>query len=61
MLHLRRNGTGPPILHLHGVGGSGLIFQPVVQRVGTGFDHLRPDLLGYGYSPKPGGAPMLGR
>ena len=53
MLHLRRNGTGPPILHLHGVGGSGLIFQPVVQRLGTGLDHLRPDLLGYGYSPKP--------
>ena len=53
MLHLRRNGTGPPILYLHGVGGSGLIFQPVLQRLGTGHDHLRPDLLGYGYSPKP--------
>lgn len=56
MLHLRRNGSGPPILHLHGVGGSGLILQPVVQRLGTGFDHLRPDLIGYGYSPKPGDA-----
>ena len=55
MLHLRRNGSGPPLLYLHGVGGSGLIFQPVVQRLGTGLDHLRPDLLGYGYSPKPGG------
>jgi pimeloyl-ACP methyl ester carboxylesterase len=43
-------------LFLHGVGGSGLIFQPVIQRLGTGFDHLRPDLLGYGYSPKPGGS-----
>lgn len=53
MLHLRRNGTGSPILHLHGVGGSGLIFQPVVQGIGSGLDHLRPDLLGYGYSPKP--------
>lgn len=53
VLHLRRNGSGAPVLHLHGVGGSGLILQPVVQRLGTGFDHLRPDLLGYGYSPKP--------
>jgi pimeloyl-ACP methyl ester carboxylesterase len=61
VLHLRRNGIGPPILHLHGVGGSGLILQPVVQRLGTGFDHLRPDLLGYGYSPKPAGAYTVDR
>jgi pimeloyl-ACP methyl ester carboxylesterase len=61
VLHLRRNGGGSPILHLHGVGGSGLLFQTVVQRLGTGYDHLRPDLLGYGYSPKPGGAYTVAR
>ncbi len=49
------------MLFVHGVGGSGLIFQPVLQRLGASYEHLRPDLLGYGYSPNPSGDYTPGR
>jgi pimeloyl-ACP methyl ester carboxylesterase len=52
-LNLRRRGEGAPLLLIHGVAGSGIIFDQVLDHLGPGFEALRVDLLGYGYSPKP--------
>lgn len=38
---------------VHGVAGSNLIWDPVVEYLEDEFTVLRPDLLGYGRSPKP--------
>lgn len=52
-LHLRRTGTGVPVVLIHGVAGSGLIWGATVAEMGNGFEAIAVDLLGYGYSPKP--------
>src|SRR5581483_12019779 len=52
-LHVRRRGAGPPLVLIHGVAGSGLIWEQVVERLPPHFDVIAVDLLGYGHSPKP--------
>lgn len=52
-MHVRRSGHGQPILLIHGVAGSGAIWQTVADELEQDFDVIRLDLLGYGYSPKP--------
>ena len=44
---------GPPVLLLHGVAGSGLIWSELVDRLSGANELLAVDLLGYGHSPKP--------
>jgi len=45
-------GEGPPILMLHGLGGTSNSFQPLVPPL-AGFRIVRPDLPGAGRSPTP--------
>lgn len=45
-------GEGPPILMLHGLGGTSNSFQPLVAQL-AGFRIIRPDLPGAGRSPTP--------
>ena len=52
-LHVRRRGLGPPLVLIHGVAGSGLIWEQVVERLPPHVDVIAVDLLGYGHSPKP--------
>ncbi len=42
-------GEGPPILMLHGLGGTSNSFQPLVAQL-AGFRIIRPDLPGAGRS-----------
>lgn len=53
MLHVRRRGAGPPVVLIHGVAGSGLIWSDVVDRLPLDVETVAVDLLGYGHSPKP--------
>lgn len=53
LLNVRRAGSGPPLLLIHGVAGSGAIWNPVREHLERHFDVWRIDNLGYGYSPKP--------
>lgn len=46
-------GTGPPILLLHGLGGTADFWQPVVARLADRFTVVCPDLLGFGFSAQP--------
>jgi pimeloyl-ACP methyl ester carboxylesterase len=46
-------GAGPPVLLLHGLGGTADFWQPVVDRLASRFQLVIPDLLGFGYSDKP--------
>jgi pimeloyl-ACP methyl ester carboxylesterase len=52
-LSLRRSGSGEPVVLLHGVAGSGAIWEAMVPALAQDLDVWRLDLLGYGYSPKP--------
>lgn len=45
-------GEGPPILMLHGLGGTSNSFQPLLAQL-DGFRIIRPDLPGAGRSPTP--------
>ncbi|MCU1375722.1 MAG: alpha/beta hydrolase [Actinomycetia bacterium] len=51
--HVRVRGSGPPLLLIHGVAGSGLIWSPVAEVLEEHFQLIAVDLLGYGHSPKP--------
>ncbi len=53
LLHIRRAGTGPTLILIHGVAGSGAIWGDVATDLEKNFDVVRLDLLGYGFSPKP--------
>lgn len=52
-------GEGPPVMLVHGLGGSSNSFQTVMPVLG-GFRVVRPDLPGSARSPRPAGAPDLG-
>jgi pimeloyl-ACP methyl ester carboxylesterase len=52
-LYLRRSGTGPAVVLIHGVAGSGAIWDQLVPLLEPQFDLIRVDLLGYGFSPRP--------
>jgi pimeloyl-ACP methyl ester carboxylesterase len=51
--HVRSWGSGPPVVLIHGVAGSGLIWSPVADRLAASHQVIAVDLLGYGHSPKP--------
>ena len=53
-LFVARTGDGPPVLFLHGLGGSHASWLPVADRL-QGLRCIIPDLLGFGRSPKPPG------
>jgi pimeloyl-ACP methyl ester carboxylesterase len=46
-------GAGPPVMLLHGLGGTADFWQPVVARLAGEFTVICPDLLGFGFSDKP--------
>jgi pimeloyl-ACP methyl ester carboxylesterase len=49
-------GTGPPVLMLHGLGGTKASFLPTVRALAPSFRTIAVDLLGFGDSDKPLGA-----
>lgn len=55
---VRRTGTGPELVWIHGLGEQSASFDAIVQRL-PGFTHVLPDLPGYGRSPWPSAAPSL--
>jgi pimeloyl-ACP methyl ester carboxylesterase len=55
---VRRAGTGPELVWLHGLGEQSASFDAIVARV-PGFTHVLPDLPGYGRSPWPSAAPSI--
>lgn len=46
-------GNGPPVLLLHGLGGSADFWLPVIDTFKAHFTLICPDLLGFGLSDKP--------
>ena len=55
-LSARREGNGPPIVLLHGVGGNHTVWNQVVPLLTTQFSVIAPDLRGHGRSPAPEGS-----
>ncbi|MBA2624092.1 MAG: alpha/beta fold hydrolase, partial [Acidimicrobiia bacterium] len=55
-LFVERWGEGPPVVFLHGLGGSARYWQRV-REASDGYAGLAPDLLGFGRSPSPADAP----
>ncbi len=53
LLNVKRSGSGPTLVLVHGVAGSNTIWEPVVAALSEHFEVIRVDLLGYGHSPKP--------
>jgi pimeloyl-ACP methyl ester carboxylesterase len=49
-MSVRRTGSGPRIVWVHGLGESSTSFEPVVAKM-PGFEHVLIDLPGYGRSP----------
>lgn len=49
---VRRTGSGPRVVWIHGLGESSVSFEPVVAAM-SGFSHVLVDLPGYGRSPWP--------
>jgi len=49
---VRRSGSGPSIVWIHGLGESSVSFEPVVEAL-PDFTHVLVDLPGYGRSPWP--------
>ena len=52
-LHAVTSGSGPPLVLIHGVAGSNMIWDRMVPLLEPHFTVVRLDLLGYGHSPKP--------
>jgi len=52
-LYARREGTGPPIVLLHGVGGNHTVWNQVVPGLSPHFTLIVPDLRGHGRTPAP--------
>ncbi len=50
-LHVLRQGRGPTLLLLHGIGASATAWSKQMERLGSDFTCLAPDLPGYGESP----------
>jgi pimeloyl-ACP methyl ester carboxylesterase len=60
-LSIMEAGTGPPILALHGLGGTKGSFLPTAAALGDRFRVIAVDLPGFGDSDKPIGAPYDAR
>lgn len=54
-LWVRDEGQGPPLLFLHGVGGSHAVWNAVAPELSKRYRVLAPDLRGHGRSPAPPG------
>jgi pimeloyl-ACP methyl ester carboxylesterase len=48
---LQREGSGPPLVLLHGIGHHHQAWRPVIDRLSDGFDVIACDLPGFGASP----------
>jgi len=48
-------GSGLPLVVLHGAGGGGVLWAPVIDRLRKHFTIIIPDVVGYGESDKPNG------
>ena len=55
-LHLREEGSGEPVLLLHGLGGDHTVFNAQIRPLAERFHVLAPDLRGHGRSPTPDGS-----
>lgn len=51
-------GTGPPVLLVHGLGGTSTFYQPQAEALAERFQVIRPDLEGSGRSPLSGPGPL---
>ncbi|MEU4426156.1 alpha/beta fold hydrolase [Actinoplanes sp. NPDC024001] len=56
-LAFTKTGDGPPLVLLHGIGGSRAAWRPVLDRLAATHTVYAVDLPGHGDSPGPGGAP----
>lgn len=52
-LAYHRAGAGMPVVLLHGVPGSSVVWREVAERLPHSFDVIAPDLLGFGGSDRP--------
>jgi pimeloyl-ACP methyl ester carboxylesterase len=59
-LAYRMEGSGPPLLLLHGIAGSSRTWRDVIPRLTGRFTVVAPDLMGHGQSEKPTGDYSLG-
>src|SRR5688572_4072412 len=50
MLAFHRRGEGPPLLLLHGLGGTRIVWDPVIEILAAEREVLAPDLPGFGAS-----------
>jgi pimeloyl-ACP methyl ester carboxylesterase len=53
VLHTVVSGSGPPLVLIHGVAGSHMVWDRLVPLLEAHSTVVRVDLLGYGHSPKP--------
>jgi pimeloyl-ACP methyl ester carboxylesterase len=60
LVGVRRGGSGPVLLLLHGIAGSSLSWVPVMARLQRDFTLVAPDFVGHGRSAKPAGDYSLG-
>ena len=59
--HVATEGSGPPLLLLHGWPEFWLTWEPVMTRLADRFTLIAPDLRGFGQSDKPAGEPNAER
>lgn len=52
-LRVAEDGTGPPVLYLHGLHLDHSTWHALADELGSGFHHVTPDLPGFGESEKP--------
>jgi pimeloyl-ACP methyl ester carboxylesterase len=52
-IHLEDEGSGPPVLFLHGNPDSSILWRQVIKEIKPGFRCLAPDLPGFGRSSVP--------
>jgi pimeloyl-ACP methyl ester carboxylesterase len=51
MLNHQRQGSGEPMVLIHGIGGELCVWEPVVDELAERFDVIAIDLPGFGHSP----------